>query len=52
MIEALDADYTRTAYLKGLSPQPVVEQARAAELAPADDRRHRDQVGYLVGGLS
>ena len=42
VIESVDADYTRTAYLKGLSRRQVVEQARAAELAPADDRRHRD----------
>ena len=40
VIEALDSDYTRTAYLKGL-PSGVVSQARAAQRAAADDRGRR-----------
>ncbi len=41
MIEALDTDYTRTAYLKGLPSSRRHSPARAAERAAADDRRRR-----------
>ena len=39
VIEAIDADYTRTAYLKGLTQRQVVGTACAAQLAAA--RRSR-----------
>ena len=42
VVEALDADYTRTAYLKGLPRQDRHPAPRAAQRAPPDDRRHRD----------
>ena len=38
-IESLDADYTRTAIIKGLPRRTVVRAPRAAQLAAADDRR-------------
>ena len=41
-IEALDADYTRTAIIKGLPQRTVHAQARAPQLAAADDRGRRD----------
>ena len=40
-LTALDADYTRTATLKGLSAAPRPRPSRAAERAAADDRRDR-----------
>ena len=40
-IEALDADYTRTAILKGLPRRTRRARPRAAQLAAADDRRRR-----------
>ncbi len=40
-IEALESDYARTATLKGLKRSVVVRLARAAQLAAADDHRHR-----------
>ena len=44
-IEALDADYTRTAVLKGLPRRMVDPAPRPPQLASADDRRHRDPDG-------
>ena len=41
-IEALDSDYTRTAYLKGLAAPRRDPPPRAAQRAAADDRRRRD----------
>ena len=41
-IEALDADYTRTAYLKGLTRKVVIRRARPAQLAAADDHGRGD----------
>ena len=40
-IEALDADYTRTAIIKGLPQRTVLRAPRAAQLAAADDRGGR-----------
>ena len=48
-IEALDADYTRTAVIKGLPQRTVLCAPRAAQLAAADDRRHR-HAGRLPHG--
>ena len=44
-IEALDADYTRTAFLKGLPHAHRDPPPRAAQLAAADDRGDRDADG-------
>ena len=40
-IEALDAEYTRTAILKGLTCRKGDLAARAAQCAAADHQRHR-----------
>ncbi len=40
-LEALAADYTRTAVLKGLKPRAVLLQTRPQERAAADDHGHR-----------
>ena len=51
-IEALNADYTRTAYLKGLDPRRWCSAAtscvtRSCRRSPSSRRRS----GYLIGGL-
>jgi peptide/nickel transport system permease protein len=49
--EALDADYTRTAYLKGLSHQTVIRRHVLRNALMPTIAVIATQVGYLVGGL-
>jgi peptide/nickel transport system permease protein len=51
MIEALDADYTRTAYLKGLSKQQVVWRHVLRNALLPTIAVLATQTGYLLGGL-
>lgn len=51
MIEALDSDYARTAYLKGLSPSRVVSRHILRNALVPTIAVIAVQVGYLVGGL-
>jgi peptide/nickel transport system permease protein len=51
MIEALDSDYARTAYLKGLSSQVVVRRHLLRNALLPTIAVVAVQVGYLVGGL-
>ena len=50
-IEALDADYTRTAYLKGLSRWTVIRRHVLRNSLLPTIAVVATQVGYLVGGL-
>jgi peptide/nickel transport system permease protein len=50
-IEALDADYTRTAYLKGLPRRTVVRRHVLRNSLLPTIAVVATQVGYLVGGL-
>jgi peptide/nickel transport system permease protein len=50
MIEGLDADYTRTAWLKGLSQRQVLGQVLRNSLLPTI-AVVATQTGYLIGGL-
>jgi len=50
-IEALDADYTRTAYLKGLRPQVVIRQHVLRNALMPTIAVIATQTGYLIGGL-
>ncbi|HUF01476.1 MAG TPA: ABC transporter permease [Gaiellaceae bacterium] len=49
--EALDADYTRTAYLKGLASKQVVRRHVLRNALLPTIAVVATQVGYLVGGL-
>jgi len=51
MIEALDSDYTRTAYLKGLASSVVVRRHVLRNALLPTIAVVAVQVGYLVGGL-
>lgn len=51
MIEALDADYTRTAYLKGLSRSTVVRRHVLRNALLPTIAVVATQTGYLLGGL-
>lgn len=51
MIEALDSDYTRTAYLKGLPSSVVVRRHVLRNALLPTIAVVAVQVGYLVGGL-
>ena len=51
MIEAIDADYTRTAYLKGLTPRQVVGRHVLRNSLLPTIAVVATQVGYLIGGL-
>jgi peptide/nickel transport system permease protein len=51
VIEALDSDYTRTAYLKGLPSRVVVRKHVLRNALPPTIAVVAVQVGYLVGGL-
>ncbi len=51
-IEALDADYTRTAYLKGLSRSVVIRRHVLRNSLLPTITVVATQVGYLVGGLA
>jgi peptide/nickel transport system permease protein len=51
MIEALDSDYARTAYLKGLPPSVVVRKHVLRNALVPTIAVVAVQVGYLVGGL-
>jgi peptide/nickel transport system permease protein len=50
-IEALDSDYTRTAYLKGLDRQTVVRRHVLRNALLPTIAVVATQVGYLIGGL-
>jgi peptide/nickel transport system permease protein len=50
-IEALDADYTRTAYLKGLGGQAVLGKHVLRNALLPTIAVIATQVGYLIGGL-
>jgi peptide/nickel transport system permease protein len=50
-IEALDADYTRTAYLKGLATTPVVRRHVLRNGLLPTIAVIATQMGYLIGGL-
>jgi peptide/nickel transport system permease protein len=50
-IEALDADYTRTAYLKGLAATPVVRRHVLRNGLLPTIAVVATQMGYLIGGL-
>jgi peptide/nickel transport system permease protein len=50
-IEALDADYTRTAYLKGLSMQQVLWRHVLRNALLPTIAVVATQIGYLLGGL-
>jgi peptide/nickel transport system permease protein len=50
-IEALDADYTRTAYLKGLATTPVVRRHVLRNGLLPTIAVVATQMGYLIGGL-
>ena len=51
MIESVDADYTRTAYLKGLSQRQVVGRHVLRNSLLPTIAVVATQVGYLIGGL-
>ena len=51
VIEALDSDYARTAYLKGLPSRVVVRKHILRNALPPTIAVVTVQVGYLVGGL-
>jgi len=51
VVEALDADYTRTAYLKGLPHKTVVRRHVLRNALMPTIAVIATQVGYLVGGL-
>ena len=51
VIEALDSDYTRTAYLKGLPSGVVVRRHVLRNALPPTIAVVAVQIGYLVGGL-
>jgi peptide/nickel transport system permease protein len=51
VIESVDADYTRTAYLKGLSQQQVVRGHVLRNSLLPTIAVVATQVGYLIGGL-
>ena len=51
MIESVDADYTRTAYLKGLSRSQVVSKHVLRNSLLPTIAVIATQVGYLIGGL-
>jgi peptide/nickel transport system permease protein len=51
VVEALDADYTRTAYLKGLPRKTVIRRHVLRNALLATVAVIATQVGYLVGGL-
>jgi peptide/nickel transport system permease protein len=51
MIEALDADYTRTATLKGLSRSTVIRRHVLRNALLPTIAVVATQVGYLIGGL-
>lgn len=51
VVEALESDYTRTAYLKGLPSRVVVRKHVLRNALPPTIAVVAVQVGYLVGGL-
>jgi len=51
VIESVDADYTRTAYLKGLTRRRVVRQHVLRNSLLPTIAVVATQVGYLIGGL-
>ncbi len=51
VIESVDAEYTRTAYLKGLSPRQVVGKHVLRNSLLPTIAVVATQVGYLIGGL-
>ena len=51
VVEALDADYTRTAYLKGLSSGYVIRRHVLRNALLPTIAVVATQVGYLIGGL-
>jgi peptide/nickel transport system permease protein len=51
VIEAIDADYTRTAYLKGLAPRQVMGRHVLRNSLLPTIAVVATQVGYLIGGL-
>jgi peptide/nickel transport system permease protein len=51
VVEALDADYTRTAYLKGLPHETVIRRHVLRNALMPTIAVIATQVGYLVGGL-
>ena len=51
VIEALDSDYTRTAYLKGLPSGVVVRRHVLRNALPPTIAVVAVQIGYLFGGL-
>ncbi len=51
MIEALDADYARTAYLKGLRPEQVIGRHVLRNALLPTIAVVATQTGYLIGGL-
>jgi peptide/nickel transport system permease protein len=51
VVEALDADYTRTAYLKGLPHKTVIRRHVLRNALMPTIAVVATQVGYLVGGL-
>jgi peptide/nickel transport system permease protein len=51
VVEALDADYTRTAYLKGLPHRTVIRRHVLRNALMPTIAVVATQVGYLVGGL-
>jgi peptide/nickel transport system permease protein len=51
VVEALDADYTRTAYLKGLPHETVIRRHVLKNALMPTIAVVATQVGYLVGGL-
>ena len=51
VIEALDADYTRTAYLKGLSQPRVIRRHVLRNALMPTIAVVATQTGYLIGGL-
>jgi peptide/nickel transport system permease protein len=51
VVEALDADYTRTAYLKGLDHRTVVRRHVLRNALMPTIAVIATQVGYLLGGL-
>jgi peptide/nickel transport system permease protein len=51
VIETLDADYTRTAYLKGLAPRTVLRRHVLRNSLLPTIAVVATQTGYLIGGL-
>jgi peptide/nickel transport system permease protein len=51
VVEAIEADYTRTAYLKGLPPSTVIRRHVLRNALIPTIAVVATQVGYLVGGL-